>query len=395
MAGVKVVELGVWIAGPATGGLLADWGADVVKIEGKDGDPARRFMTMFGGELPFNPPFELDNRSKRSIVIDLGTPVGLAIAHELIEDADVFLTNVRLDALERLGLDHETLLARYPRLVYCAVTGFGVTGPERDRAAYDIGAFWARSGLASLLTPPDGAPPFQRGGMGDHGAGMAGAAAVCAALVARERTGKGQLVSTSLLRHGAYTVGFDVNISVRLGLPVAIGTHGTMGNPLLNWYRDRDGRYFWLIGLEADRHWPDVCRAIGRPEWIDDERYGTVLARRDHCHELISELDEIFATRTREEWGVEFDRENVWWAPVQTVDELLADQQFLAAGGLVEVPDGPSTATMVASPVDFAGTPWRPRAMPPTLGQHTDEILAGLGRDEASIAKLRADGIVA
>jgi crotonobetainyl-CoA:carnitine CoA-transferase CaiB-like acyl-CoA transferase len=394
LAGVKVVELGVWIAGPATGGLLADWGADVVKIEGRDGDPARRFMNLFGGDIPFNPPFELDNRSKRSIVVDLGNPVGLAIAHELIEDADVFLTNVRFDALERLGLDHETLLARSPRLVYCAVTGFGVTGPDRDRAAYDISAFWARSGVASLLTSPGGAPPFQRGGMGDHGAGMSGAAAICAALVARDRTGKGQLVSTSLLRHGAYTVGFDVNISVRLGLPVAIGTHATMGNPLINWYRDADGRYFWLVGLEGDRHWPDLCRAVGRPEWIEDERYSSLLARRDNCRELIGELDAIFATKTREEWGVEFDRENVWWAPVQTVDELLADEQFLAAGGLVEVPDGPGTATMVASPVDFAGTPWAPRAMPPGLGEHTDEILAELGRDQASIDKLRADGIV-
>jgi crotonobetainyl-CoA:carnitine CoA-transferase CaiB-like acyl-CoA transferase len=394
LAGIKVVELGVWIAGPATGGLLADWGADVVKLEGRDGDPARRFMNMFGGEIPFNPPFELDNRSKRSIVIDLGNPVGLAVAHELIEDADVFLTNVRLDALERLGLDPDTLMARYPRLVYCAVTGFGVTGPERDRAAYDIGAFWARSGVASLLTAPDGAPPFQRGGMGDHGAGMSGAAAVCAALVSRGRTGKGQLVSTSLLRHGAYTVGFDVNISVRLGLPVAIGTHSTMGNPLINWYQDRDGRYFWLIGLEGDRHWPDLCRAIGRPEWIEDERFDTMMTRRDHCRDLIGLLDEIFAARTREEWGVEFDRENVWWAPVQTVDELLADEQFLASGGLVEVPDGPSTATMVASPVDFAGTPWAPRAMPPGLGEHTDEILAELGRDQAAIDHLRADGVV-
>jgi crotonobetainyl-CoA:carnitine CoA-transferase CaiB-like acyl-CoA transferase len=218
---------------------------------------------------------------------------------------------------------------------------------------------------------------------------------VSAALVARERTGKGQLVSTSLLRHGAYTVGFDVNISVRLGLPVAIGTHATMGNPLINWYVDRDRRHFWLIGLEGDRHWPDLCRAIGRPEWIDDERYATVFARRDNCRDLIDQLDEIFATKTREEWGVEFDRENVWWAPVQTVEELLADPQFLASGGLVEVPDGPSTATMVASPVDFAGTPWRPRSMPPELGEHTDEILGEIGRDEESIARLREDGVVA
>jgi crotonobetainyl-CoA:carnitine CoA-transferase CaiB-like acyl-CoA transferase len=395
LEGVRVVELGVWIAGPATGGLLADWGADVVKIEAPSGDPARQFMAMISADLPFNPPFELDNRSKRSIVIDLSRDDGRALAFELLADADVLVTNVRLDALERLGFDYDSLAPRFPRLVYCAVTGFGVVGPERDRAAYDIGAFWARSGVAHVLTQPGGDPPLQRGGMGDHGVGMAGAAGVCAALLARERTGRGQLVSTSLLRHGAYTIGFDINVALRLGLQIGVPTHATMGNPVINWYADRDGRRLWLIGLEADRHWPRLARAVGRPEWIDDPKHATVEARREHCVAIVAELDEIFATRTREEWAVALDAEDVWWAPVQDLDEVLADPQLWASGGFVEVPDGSSTATMVASPVDFAGTPWAPRAMAPELGQHTDEILRELGRDPATIASLRAKGVVA
>jgi len=391
---VRVVELGVWVAGPAAGGILADWGADVVKIEPPSGDPARGFLAMLGGDLPFNPPFELDNRSKRSIVVDLTRPAGQALALELIESADVFLTNIRLDALERLGLDAPSLHARRPGLVYGIITGFGLHGPERNRAAYDIGAFWARSGIAHLLTAPGREPPFQRGGMGDHGAGMALAAGICAALVARGRTGEGQVVATSLLRHGMYTVGFDLNTALRLGASIGTATHATMANPAINCYQDCDGRWFWLIGLEGDRHWPDLCRAVGRPEWIDDERFATAAARRSHVAELIPALDAIFATRTRADWGVELDREGMWWAPVQTTEELLGDEQAWAGGGFVEVPDGDSTATMINSPVDYLGTPASPRSMPPRLGEHTDEILAELGRDPATVAALHADEVV-
>jgi crotonobetainyl-CoA:carnitine CoA-transferase CaiB-like acyl-CoA transferase len=393
--GVRVVELGVWVAGPGAGGILADWGADVVKIEPPTGDPARSFASMLGGDLPFNPPFELDNRSKRSIVIDLATDDGRELAYRLLDTADVFVTNVRLAGLRRAGLDFETVARRAPSLVYAAITGYGLHGPDRDRAAYDIGAFWARSGIAGLLTAPGGTPPYQRGGMGDHSAGMSLAAGVCAALVARERTGRGQLVSTSLLRQGIYTIGFDVNTALRFGVPIGVATRETMGNPVINNYRDRDGRWFWLIGLEGERHWPDLCRAIGRPEWIDDERFASARGRRKNSAELCGLLDAIFAARPREEWGQMFDRENVWWAPVQSVEEVIEDPQVRDGGGFVDVPDDGGAATMVATPVDFADTPWEPRSMPPDLGEHTDEILAELGVSADDIMQYRTRGVVA
>jgi crotonobetainyl-CoA:carnitine CoA-transferase CaiB-like acyl-CoA transferase len=395
MEGVRVVELGVWVAGPAAGGILADWGADVVKIEPPEGDPARRFTRILGADLPFNPPFELDNRGKRSIVIDLTSDDGRDLALDLLAGADVFLTNVRLAALERLGLSYEQVAPRYPRLVYAVIAGYGLDGPDRDRATYDVGAFWARSGIAHLLTTPGGEPPFQRGGMGDHPVGVTLSAGIGAALFARQRTGRGQLVSTSLLRQGLYTISFDLNIALRFGVPVGRPKHSTMANPVINHYADRDGRRFWIIGLEGDRHWPDLCRAVQREEWIDDPRFATADARRENCRELIALLDEIFAAHTRDEWGEVFDRENLWWAPVQDTDEVLADPQVHAGGGLVEVPDTGGVTTMMATPVDFSGTPWSARAMPPELGEHTDEILRELGRNEAAVKRLRADGVVA
>jgi crotonobetainyl-CoA:carnitine CoA-transferase CaiB-like acyl-CoA transferase len=396
MHGIRVVEIGVWVAGPAAGCVLADWGADVVKIEPHGlGDPSRSFQTMFAN-LPFNPIFENDNRSKRSIVIDLRKPEGMAIAEELVARADVFVTNVRQAALERLGLDHARLLARHPRLVYGAITGYGLAGPDADRAAYDISGFWARSGIAAALTSPGHHPPFQRGGMGDHNAGMTLAGGISAALFAREKSGRGQLVSTSLLRTGLYTLSFDLSIAVRLGVPIAVANRQTMGNPAINCYCAGDGRWFWLVGLEGERHWPPLARCAGHPEWVRDPRFVTREARAANAAELIAQLDAIFATRTREEWGKLFDAEiDMWWAPVQTTEEVLADPQVHAGGGFVDVPDGDTTTKLPATPVDFGGTPWQPRAMAPEPGAHTDEVLAELGRDARAVAALRASGIVA
>ncbi|MFY2859076.1 CaiB/BaiF CoA transferase family protein [Mycobacterium sp. THU-M104] len=379
MEGVKVVELGVWVAGPAAGAILADWGADVIKIEPPGGDPGRMFGRMLGCDLGVNPPFEMDNRCKRSIVLDLTTEADRDTAFELLSGADVFVTNVRPGALQRLGLDYESVSARNARLVYGLITGYGEAGPDADRAAYDVAAFWSRAGLAHLLTRPGDTPPFQRGGMGDHSAGMTLTAAICAALIARERTGAGQLVSTSLYRQGAYTVSFDLNTYLLTGQQIAIGQRESMGNPCMNNYTAGDGRRFWIVGLEADRHWPALCRAVGRPEWLIDPRFADARSRAQNAVALIAALDEIFATRPLDEWAQSFAAEpDFFWSPVNTLEDVVADEQFHAAGGIVDVPDGEAGVTMVATPADFHGTPWAPRSGAPELGEHTDEILAEL-----------------
>jgi crotonobetainyl-CoA:carnitine CoA-transferase CaiB-like acyl-CoA transferase len=391
LRGVKVVELGIWIAGPAAGGILADWGADVVKIEPPRGDPARTFRRMLGGQLPTNPVFELDNRSKRSVAVDLSTEQGRRVALDLIDGADVFLTNIRLTALERAGLGVSTLRERNSRLVYAFVTGYGLDGPDADRPAYDIAAYWARSGLAAALTPPGAALPFQRGGMGDHSIAMTAAGMVSAALFARERTGQGDLVSASLLRQGAYTIGFDVNIALMWGLPVRVGTRDTMGNPTINNYTAGDGRRFWIVGLEGERHWPPLARAVGHPEWLVDPRFARPADRFRNAAALISELDQVFASRSLAEWAEAFATEpDFFWTPVQTIDELIGDPQFAAGGGLVDVPDETGTMTMLATPADFEESPARPRFRAPRLAEHTLEVLGEIGYGPRLIADLQS-----
>ena len=361
---------------------MADWGADVIKIEPPEGDPSRLFHGILGGVLPSNPVFELDNRSKRSVVFDLRSEDGMANALRLIATADVFLTNIRTGALERLGLDYDTLSAQFPELIYAHISGFGREGPDADRAAFDIAAFWSRSGIADLLTAPGEDPPFQRGGMGDHNTGLAAAGAVSAALFERTKSGHGQLVSTSLFREGMYTIGFDLNTKLMWGTDIAKNGRTFASSPTANNYLLADGRRIWVIGVDVRRHWAPLCRAVGLAQLIEDERFATPRDRSANAEALIALLDAAFAAMDMAAIEAASSAEpDFFWAPVNSLDDLLADPQFAPSGALVEVPDSPgssTTTTMVATPVDYSRTVVQPRSLAPELGQHTEEVLAEL-----------------
>ena len=394
MRGVRVVELAQWISAPATGAILADWGAEILKIEPINGDPFRWIFTT-GATDPVNVLFELDNRGKRSLAIDVGRDEGRALLLELLSDADVFLTNMRPQWLEKCRIDYDTLSGELPRLIYASVTGYGNHGEQRDRQSYDIGGFWARSGLAFAHTVEGGAPPTLRGACGDHTTGITLTAGVAAALFERERTGRGQHVSTSLLRAGMYILSQDLTMALRLGgsLPMG-GSRAAAGNPMMNSYCDRDGKWFWLLGLQPDRMWPSVVRAVERPEWLEDERFAELPQRRLHARELVALLDEIFATKSRDEWAEIFTREDVWWEPVMSPPEVIADPQVAAAGAFIQAPAAEGIVTMMNGPVDFSDSTVEPERACPMLGEHTDEVLLERGYDWDRIVELKVAGIV-
>ncbi len=387
------MELGLWLAAPACAAILADWGADVVKIEPIGGDPFRGLAWAYGGEM--NPPFELDNRGKRSVAVDLRTEGGQDVVWALLADADVFVTNYRPGGLERLGLDWPTMHTRVPQLVYGSITGYGLDGPERDRASYDMGAYWGRAGVAAALTPAGQDLPYQRGGFGDHLTGMSLAGGISAALFARQRTGVGQLVSTSLLRAGMYQMGTDLNTSLRTGLPTVAASVGSVPNPLLTGYRCANDEWIWLLGLEGDRHWPGIADALALDHVRDDPRFATMEGRRDHAAVVAATLQERFGSASRAEWGRRLDAAGVWWAKVQHAHELVDDEQAHAAGGFVDVPVSDGTvARMVATPVDFSRRSRFTTRATPELGQDTELVLLELGWEWERIAALKDAGAI-
>lgn len=382
LEGIRVVELGVWVAGPSSGGLLADWGADVIKVESAEGDPMRRMLqVIIGHGEPQSPPFDLDNRGKRSVVLGLRSDEGREAMLRLIDTADVFLTNLRPEAVDSLGLGPEPLLERNERLVYASVTGYGRSGPDADRAGYDVGAFWARSGIALATAPTGEPPPTLRGGMGDHVTGLTITSGILAALLARERTGKGQLVETSLLRAGMYCLGWDLGLQLRFGRAAPTQPRTENINPMVNPYQAGDDTWFWLLGVESQRHFPNLCNAIGQPDLATDERFATARDRRHNAAELVALMDAEFATKSRDEWIAAFDQHGVWWAPVNTMEDAVNDPQALATGAIVDVPEGAGAPAhqAVNTPITFSGGADGPKRPVPGLGEHTDEVLNELG----------------
>jgi crotonobetainyl-CoA:carnitine CoA-transferase CaiB-like acyl-CoA transferase len=383
LSGLRVVELGVWVAAPSAAALLADWGADVIKVEAPAGDPMREVFGSLGieSDMP-NPAFSLDNRGKRSIVLDLRQPGDRERMEELLATADVFVSNLRPDALDGLGLEPAATVARHPRLVYGSISGFGLRGDERNRPTYDIGAFWARSGLSMQMADHEGTPLNARGGIGDHITGLAALAGILAAVLEQRATGRGRVVEVSLLRTGSYVLGWDLGLQMTLGKVARAEPRERNQAPLMNPYRAADGRWFFFTGLEASRHIGTVCRALGRPDLATDPRFADASSIRRHRAEIIAILDEIIAERPLAEWAERFEREGVWWAPAQTPAEVVVDPQLLENDGFVEIGgDAPGASQRsVNGPVSFSDVAPRPIAKVPSLGQHTDEIIGELAR---------------
>jgi crotonobetainyl-CoA:carnitine CoA-transferase CaiB-like acyl-CoA transferase len=367
LQGLRVVELAHWVAGPAVGGILADWGADVVKVEPPGGDPMRSlFAPPPGSAARHSPSFSMANRGKRSVVVDLGADEGRAALEGLLAVADVFVTNLRPAALERLGLSPADLAERHPDLVPCSVSAYGWQGPDRDEAGYDLAGFFARAGVLHQITVRDQAPAPLMNGMGDLFTAMSAVAGILAALYERPRRGRGRFVEASLLRTGMWAMGAELSLAANGGSPRPVADRTDCPTPLFNVYRAGDGRWFVLVGVEADRHLPAVLAAVGRPDLLGDERFATARAVTRNRRAFIELLDACFAARPLAEWAEVFAAHDVWWGPVQTPADVAADAQAVAAGGWVELAGGAGRS--VDSPIRFDGTDRRVVADAPELG---------------------------
>jgi crotonobetainyl-CoA:carnitine CoA-transferase CaiB-like acyl-CoA transferase len=398
--GVRVVELAGWTFVPTAGAVLADWGADVIKIEHPEtGDPQRGLSVgAMGTTGPGGVSFMMEqpNRGKRSFGLDVRSEEGRALLLRLVEKADVFLTNLLPESLERLGLTVDDVRAVNPKIIYARGTGYGVRGEEANKGGFDSAVYWSRAGIASMLDVESDWPPFQRPAFGDIMGGLTIAGGIGAALFKRERTGEPSVIDVSLLGLGVWNIAPDMVASGLLGEKGL--THfgvNDMPNPLMNFYRTSDGRFLQLMMLQADRFWPDVCRIIDRPDLVDDPRFAKNAARFENRVECIQELRRAFETRPLAEWKERLSTTEGVWAALQKPDEVLKDPQVVANGYIrpVTTEDGSFTYGLVANPVQFDETPPDLRRAP-DHGQHTDEICLELGLDWDEIIALKTSSTV-
>jgi crotonobetainyl-CoA:carnitine CoA-transferase CaiB-like acyl-CoA transferase len=394
LEGIRVVELASFVAAPAAGALLADLGAEVIKVEVPWGEIYRHSLPRFAGyasDFSLAPHFQMDNRGKRSVALDLALPEAVEALQRLVLHADVLLTNMLPARLARLGLEADALHARRPELIVARLSGFGPSGAEANTPAFDYSSYWARTGFMDLLHEPGAAPAFQRPGMGDHSASLALVVGVLSALRQREHGAPGQVIDVSLQHIGFYILGNDTAMTLVTGQTPPRHDRTSPRNPLWNHYPTRDGRWLFLVMIESDRYWDELTRAIGRTELAQDARFTSAVERYRHSAELVKILDEIFGARSLAEWTDVLSRHRLIWAPVMTLAEAVEDEPARAFGSFsqVEHPQHGAFRT-VAPPLQMTGHAMDGSALAPTLAADTEAVLREAGIPEDRIALLVA-----
>lgn len=404
LLGVRVVEVASHVFVPMSGAVMAEWGAEVTKIEHPEtGDPYRGLVTAGIGRTAggVDPRFHSANRGKRSIALDIKQPEGRRILSKLIATCDVFVTNLRAGARRNLHIDVDDIHADNPSVIYVRGTAFGPHGPDAGRGGYDAGAYWARSGMQQIFTRPDDEwPATPRAAFGDVVGGLSIAGAISAALFHRGATGEPSVVDASLLASGMWQIQTDLINSV-ITPPEVRHERASftmdryqMPNPLMVSYRTRDGRFISLQMLSPERYWSDLCVALGQPEMSSDPLFATMDARSENSRACIEWLEGVFAERDYSDWLDILSHFEGEWVPVQHSYELPDDAQVEANGYIAQVDLGSGTTVpMVASPVQFDGQPNVPERGP-ELGEHTESALLDLGLSWEEINDLKERKVI-
>jgi formyl-CoA transferase len=400
LQGIRVIEVGGAVAAPIVGMLMGSWGAEVIHVEppGK-GDNWRHVlgqgMAGWARPNPVNYYWEHTDRNKKSLALNLGSPEGQAVLHKLAASADVFLNNLRPYEMEKFRLTYDILSGINPKIIYANLTGYGRRGPEKNTGGYDSVAFWARSGVMDLMHDAGVAPNISRPGYGDSITAMSLLAGIMAALYIREKTGVAQELEISLYNTAVWALGYDIAGCLITGEDAVRPQRKSMGNPIRNVYETGDHRWIMLGMTNAQHYWPGFCGAIHHPELENDPRFATYEARAGHAGELVALLDGVFRGRTYDEWVEILSQTRIVWSPVTTPLEVTRDRQAIANEFFVDW-DHPEHGQIkvLNNPIKLSETKAEITMAAPKLGEHSEEILKGLGYGESEIQALKASGAI-
>lgn len=403
LEGLRVIECAGYLSAPTACYMLGDLGAEVIKIEDREkGDPSRGTSAVFGSSMTLpngeNILFETANRNKKSMTLDLKKEKGKQLLYELVSKSDIFCTNFTQAAIAKLEIGFDTLRKYNPRLIYGLATGYGLVGPESSRRAFDSVA-QARSGIMYALGGEPDSPPAQIGGpVFDQMTGTLLVYGILAALVARDRQGKGQQVEVSLLGSGIHLQAYNLNTALLRGRQIPRPSRRSLKNPMANHFECADGEWLLLSEPQADRFWPAFCDALGIQHLENDEKYRDATRRRENFRELLAIIEQVFKTKTRAQWMEILDQKGggIAYSPVLRPTDLANDEQALQ-NGYIAVIDHPSLGTvkMVGNPVSFSETPVKVDGFAPCFGQNTEEVLMDVcGYDWDRIQQLKDEEVI-
>ncbi|UYN95126.1 MAG: CoA transferase [Enhydrobacter sp.] len=395
LAGLRVLDISSFIAAPAAAVVLGDWGADVIKVEGPEGDPNRRIMHDSSNypKSEVNYPWQMDSRNKRSIVLDLKKPEARAALDRLIEKSDILICNFPPPVRDKLKLAYEDTRKVNPKLIYASLTGYGETGPDRDRPGFDATAYFARSGLLDAQRYEGGPPGVPGPAQGDRATAMALVSAILMALIQRMKTGAGSWVGTSLLGNGLWSCG----VIAQAALVGAFLPHRPPPerprSALGNIYRTADDRWLQLTIVRTDKLWAPLCQALERPELIDDPRFASEAERRRNSADLAALMSAIFAAKPYEHWRQALAAKEVTFGVISRPQDVPDDEQAVACGAVIgtEIPGMPRT---LSNPIRLGFAEQRIAHTAPELGEHTEQILREAGLSAEEVAALRQNGAI-